>query len=143
MLSKPNYGWTNINLGSFNGRGSYLTDIPLDCLNSFINALKYSLPASIHFDEEGSEFILTADFSGVYIISEREKTELIKIEIQFLDLINEVVKDIEDNFNDWLLWTDYYEEHPLKDNEGLKIRKNNMENKINILKSMLNEYKQP
>lgn len=140
MFSKPKYGWTNINLGDFKGRGSYLTDIPLDCLNSFINALKCSLPASIYFDEEGSEFILVADFNGVYIISEREKTELIKIDIDFLDLIKEVIKDIEDNFNDWLLWMDYYEEHSLNNNEALKIRKNSIENKLNTLKSMLKEY---
>lgn len=125
---------------TFSGKGSYLTDIPLECLNSFINALKYSIPASVCFDEEGSGFILVADFNGVYIISEREKTELIKIDILFLDLVNEVIKDIEDNFNDWVLWIDCYEEDSLKNNEALKARKNNMKNKINILKSMLKQY---
>ena len=111
MLSKPRYGWTNVTIGEFQGRASYLTDVPMDCLISFINSFKYGIPASVFFDEEGSTFTLvTESYNNTYIISEREDTELININKRFLDLAKELIKDIEDNLEDWVFWEDYYDD---------------------------------
>lgn len=104
MLSKPYAGWTNVAIGEFKGNASYLTDVPMDCLIAFINALEYYIPASVFFDEEGSEFTLVVGFNGVYVISEREETRLISVDRRFLDIARELVKDIEDNLEDWVLW---------------------------------------
>ena len=137
MLSKPRYGWTNIKLGNFIGRGSYLTDIPFDLLNSFINAIKYDIPASVWFDEEGSEFTLVSHYSGTYIIVERETTELITIDINFNQLTNEIINDLESNIKEWTTWLDYLE---LTEKE-LEKRENSIKNKIEELKILLNKNK--
>lgn len=136
MFSKPIHGWTDITIGDFTGRGSYLTDIPMDVLNAFINSLDYSIPASIRFDEEGSEFILVSHYYNTYIILEREKTELISININYLDLIKEAIKDIEDNLEDWVYWESYYE----LDNDDAENRRLSLLDKIEKVKLLLKEW---
>ena len=36
MFSKPKAGWVDINIGNYEISASYLTDIPMDFLNSLI-----------------------------------------------------------------------------------------------------------
>lgn len=134
MLSRPECGWTDIKLGCFEGRGSYLTDIPLELLNSFISSLIYNIPASIFFDEEGSEFILVSYYDKTYIILDRDKkTNLINIEIDFFDLIHEVIYDIESNIFEWVNWYSYKN----SSKEELLERELLIVSKINELKRLL------
>ena len=136
MLSKPKYGWTDITLGDFAGRGSYLTDIPVDLLNAFINALRDFIPASVFFDEEGSEFTLVSHFNGTYIIVEREeKPELISVDIRFVELIKEVINDIESDIEGWADWMCYYD----LTEEELTQRENLLKSKIEELKNLISE----
>lgn len=136
MLSKPYTGWTKVTIGDFKGRASYLTDIPMDCLIAFINALEYNIPASVLFDEEGSEFTLVTSVDGTYIISEREEPKLFVINKGFLKLVRELINDIEDNLEDWVLWDYDYEFH--NDSEGiLNERRNIIKKRIKRLKELL------
>ena len=134
MLSKPRFGWTNVTIGNFDGRASYLIDVPMDCLISFINSLKYGIPASVFFDEEGTTFTLVTElYNNTYIISERENTELLTIDKSFLDLAKELIKDIEDNLDNWVLWQDYYEESE----EDLDKRRSLMNCRLEKLKELV------
>ena len=36
MISNPHAGWCDFKLGDFEGSPSYLTDVPVDLLNAFI-----------------------------------------------------------------------------------------------------------
>ena len=36
MISNPKHGWSNFDLKVFHGTSSYLTDVPVDLLNAFI-----------------------------------------------------------------------------------------------------------
>lgn len=36
MISNPKHGWSNFDLRVFHGTPSYLTDVPVDLLNAFI-----------------------------------------------------------------------------------------------------------
>lgn len=136
MLSKPKHGWTDITLGDFTGRGSYLTDIPVDLLNAFINALRDFTPASVFFDEEGSEFTLVSHYDGTYIIAEREeKPELISIDIRFIELIKEVINDIESDIKGWADWMCYYD----LTEEELTQRENLLKSKIEELKNLISK----
>lgn len=138
MFSKPKYGWTEITLGDFKGRGSYTTDIPMDLLNAFINALKYSIPASVFFDEEGSEFTLVSHYDGTYIIVEREeKPKLISVDIRFFKLIKEIINDLESNIDEWTNWMCYYD----STEEELSERENLLKSKIEELKNLINQNK--
>ena len=136
MLSKPCAGWTKVTIGDFEGRASYMTDIPMDCLIAFINALEYNIPASVLFDEEGSGFTLVTSVDGTYIISEREELKLFVINKGFLKLVRELINDIEDNLEDWVLWDYDYEFH--NDSEGiLNERRNIIKKRVKRLKELL------
>lgn len=136
MLSKPCAGWTKVTIGDFEGRASYMTDVPMDCLIAFINALEYNIPASVLFDEEGSEFTLVTSVDGTYIISEREEPKLFVINKGFLKLVRELINDIEDNLEDWVLWDYDYEFH--NDSEGiLNERRNIIKKRVKRLKELL------
>lgn len=136
MLSKPYAGWTKVTIGDFEGRASYMTDVPMDCLIAFINALEYNIPASVFFDEEGTEFTLVTSADGTYVISEREESKLFVINKRFSKLAREFINDIEDNLEDWVLWDYDYEFH--NDSEGvLNERRNIMEKRVKRLKELL------
>ena len=107
MFSKPRYGWSDVSLGNFKGRCSYLTDVPVDILNAFINAIKYDLPASVFFEEEGSEFILVSSLYNTYIISDRKETKLYQSEVSIFELAKEVISDIDTNLDEWIDWMNY------------------------------------
>ncbi|MBQ3421517.1 MAG: hypothetical protein IJH34_07570, partial [Romboutsia sp.] len=113
MLSIPKYGWTNVTIEEFEGVASYLTDVPIDCLISFINALENNdIPASIFFDEEGSYFTVVSRMYETYIIVEREEQpELITINKSTISLAKELIYDIESNLEEWVLWFNYYDEY--------------------------------
>ena len=57
MISDPRYGWCRFNLGTFEGTPSYLTDVPVDLLDAFLD---YHVKGcgTAWFDEEGTEFTL-------------------------------------------------------------------------------------
>lgn len=136
MLSKPYAGWTKVTIGDFEGRASYLTDVPMDCLIAFINALEYNIPASVLFDEEGAEFTLVTSVDGTYVISEREDSKLFVINKEFLKLVRELINDIENNLEDWVLWGYDYVFH--NDSEGiLNERRNIIKKRIKRLKELL------
>ena len=136
MLSKPYAGWTKVTIEDFEGRASYMTDVPMDCLIAFINALEYNIPASVLFDEEGTEFTLVTSTDGTYVISEREESKLFVINKRFSKLARELKNDIEDNLEDWVLWDYDYEFH--NDSEGiLNERRNIIKKRVKRLKELL------
>ena len=101
MLSNPEYGWCNFELGEFKGSPSYLTDVPVDILEMCIDYKKKN--ASIcYFDEEGSDFVLIFANGEVYIIATREDSMLYKFpETTPEALIEEIILDIERNLDLW------------------------------------------
>ena len=58
MLGKPHGGWTEIKIGDFIGYGSYLTDIPVDCLNACIFALSNNSPLSFFVMKKVANLLL-------------------------------------------------------------------------------------
>lgn len=109
MLTKPKHGWTNLQIGDFTERASYLTDIPNDCLDAFIHALQNNSPAVIFFDAEGWEFHLVASYYQSYIVVDKSDTKVYVIEKNIKELAKELYEDINNNFDDWLSW-DIYED---------------------------------
>lgn len=135
MFSKPEAGWVNINIGNYTMSGSYLTDIPIDFLNSLINSLENNLPFSVLIDEEGIEDILCAYYDEVFIIiKDGNNVEYKKIDMDFNTFRVEIVKDIEIYFNDWIVWS---MEH---DSKILKSREMELRNKLSIAKAKLKKY---
>lgn len=57
MLAKPSYGWSDLKIGNFTSRVSYLTDVPVDLLKASLASLKYDVPLAASFDAEGGRLI--------------------------------------------------------------------------------------
>lgn len=136
MFTEPKHGWTDLKLGCFESRASYLTDIPIDCLDVFIYALQSNSPATIYFDAEGWDFHLISSYYESYIISNKnEKSDLYLIKGSFKELAKELIEDIEKYFDGWINWECYK-----SDNEDeLKERRELLNSKLKSLKILIDK----
>ncbi len=135
MFSKPKVGWVDINIGGYTINGSYLTDIPMNFLDSLISSLKSNLPISIFIDEEGSEDIICAYYDEVYIIVKHcDDVEYKKIDMDFNSFRKDIINGIEANLNQWINW------NMDEDVEVLKNRENELKTKLSIAKEYLKKY---
>lgn len=83
-------------LGGFEGTPSYITDVPFDLLNAFIN-YHYKGTRMVWFDEEGTEFTLVKNPYSLFIISERDENPILHdfSKLNVSDLEKELIEDIE------------------------------------------------
>lgn len=108
MLANLGYGWAKFTLGEFIGEPSYLTDVPINLLDSFIEYLT-SRKSITYFDEEGTEFELIFSFDNLYIISisyddvyKLYQTNINNTTIK--NLTTELINDIESDIDGWIAW---------------------------------------
>lgn len=131
MISNPKNGWCDFDLGDFHGHPSYLTDVAMDLVTAcykFIAGDNHYI--TIGFDEEGSDFILIADYYNCYIIEQKEEEDILhRIDVNIEDLIKEVVNDVESNIDEWAAFAT---EEP----EKIKYNKIRLRNKINLIKEI-------
>lgn len=101
MLINPKYGWCEFNIEDFTGTPSYLTDVPIDTLQAFIDLFKKG-SGCVYFDEEGTSFTLVLTPYSVFIISEQEEEpKIIVVDKNVFELAEELVHDIEQNIQGW------------------------------------------
>ncbi len=108
MFTKPKNGWTDILLGDFEGLGSYIQDVPVEAMDACIRALRDDVPVELHFDEEGSEFTLTADETVKIVAQGYYGSEEYEVRLSKLELIQEILEDMERFFEDWVEWPEEY-----------------------------------
>lgn len=130
MFSKPKYGWTHVSIGDFDGSASYITDVPIDVLDAFIDFYKLHKNICVDFDEEGSTFVLiVVSDIDIYVISEREQVIAYKIDTNINELTNEIISDFEKYIKDWENFTYGFE-------------KLEVERKVNELKQLVKNRKE-
>ena len=101
MISNPEYGWCEFDLGDFHGTPSYMTNVPVDLLECFINYFKYEC-SCCYFDEEGSDFTLVLTPYEVYIIENKEDEPKVRaIDVMIIEMVKELINDIESNIEEW------------------------------------------
>jgi len=147
MLTKPFAGWTdiiidieqvkNLNLSDDKDffRCSYLTDVPMDLLNQFINCLETKQEVKIEFDAEGWEHSLIVNHMNSKQIIFYEKNIEINSEKNIFDLSKELIFDIESYFEDWIIWTPEIE---FDEKEEIEKRKTEIIELLNKLKELTN-----
>lgn len=130
MISNPANGWCNFKLGDFEGTPSYLTDVPLDLLDAFLDYYNKGMGMA-WFDEEGTEFTLVINPYSLFIIAEKEETPVLYdfSKINISDLEKELIEDIERDFAEWTNFT--YED----DCALILQRENKISQKIKELKA--------
>lgn len=104
MITNPKAGWctfTLTGLDDFIGSPSYLTDVPCDLLQTFIN-YRNTGSAVCSFDEEGTDFVFVIENSNhEYIISEADTIKTYTAYTDVDDLQNELIHDIESDIDGW------------------------------------------
>lgn len=137
MISNPKHGWCDFMLSDekdnlFVGTPSYLTNVPVDLLQAFLDYKTKGLGIA-WFDEEGAEFTLVLNPYSMYIIAENEHTELIDFsKVKIDDLIKELIQDIESDLDKWSMFDCDY-----NDEEKIKVNKEHIKNLIYQLKEKL------
>ena len=130
MISNPKHGWSNFDLKTFHGTPSYLTDVPVDLLNAFIQY--HSTGTGIAwFDEEGTEFTLVITPYSLFIIEEKDEPVLHDFsEINIGNLEKELIEDIEKDLTGWseFITSD--------DREEVIMHRDEIRNKIAMLKEL-------
>ena len=130
MISSPNYGWCDFDLKTFHGTPSYLTDVPVDLLNAFI---QYHTTGTgiAWFDEEGTDFTLVITPYSLFIIEEKDEPVLHDFfEIKINNLEKELIEDIE---KDLIGWSEFITSD---DREEVIMHRDEIRNKIAILKEL-------
>ena len=139
MFTKPKNGWTDILLGDFEGLGSYIQDVPVEVMEASIAALKKEKPLELHFDEEGSEFTLTADESTKIVAQGYYGPETYEVKLSKMEIIREICEDMEEYFTDWV---EFSEEYAYFEDDEEEQKQAFFEEREIVLKALLHELKE-
>lgn len=134
MLRMPMYGWSQIEIGDFEGSASYLTDVANDCLLAMIHHYETGFDFVTNFDAEGWTFKVIADEYNVFVIEDKDKPVLHTYDKGIDDLAKEIVSDIEKYFDDWIRW-DYVVEED--DEEVLQKEAERLRSNLKKLKNLM------
>ena len=105
MLSKPEYGWTDVSIaGTLIGPASYLDDVPVMCLRSMISALTQQHDFCVSFDAEGWDFKVISDSIDTYVIFCKDEVSLQRFDIGKKALAEELYHDIASELDAWAQW---------------------------------------
>ena len=137
MLSKPKYGWTDITIGDWTGKLSYIDDVPVVLLDAFINVLSNQKPEVVYFDGEGINYWIVFDLSDTIIITEDENCQysVSRQDVGVRKLGIQMMANIDDNIKAWAYWT-------IDDDnvEGCEERKELLYNKLKRLRDAIYLY---
>ena len=139
MFTKPKNGWTDILLGDFEGLGSYIQDVPVEVMEASIAALKKEKPLELHFDEEGSEFTLTADESTKIVAQGYYGPETYEVKLSKMEIIREICEDMEEYFTDWV---EFSEEYAYFEDDEEEQKQAFFEEREIVLQALLHELKE-
>lgn len=139
MFTKPKNGWTDILLGDFEGLGSYIQDVPVEAMDACIRALRDDVPVELHFDEEGSEFTLTADETVKIVAQGYYGPEEYEVRLSKLELIQEILEDMEKFFEDWVEWP---AEYVFFEDDEKEAKQAFYEERVILLQGLLEELKE-
>lgn len=138
MFTKPKNGWTDILLEDFEGLGSYIQDVPVEVMDACIRALREGVPVELHFDEEGSAFTLIADETVKIVAQGYYGPEEYEVKRSKLELIQEILGDMENFFEDWVEWP---EEYAYFEDEEKEAKQAFYEERVILLQGLLTDLK--
>lgn len=102
MLLKPKYGWSQLEIGNWSDRISYLDDAAFMLLETIIKSYEESTIQSVEFDAEGYEWKLVFDGEKVTVITEKDETEITNLDISRTDIAKGIIDDIRHDVRDWV-----------------------------------------
>jgi hypothetical protein len=111
MLGKPGAGWSRIKIKDVDcGSASYITPLPIECLESLIKSKETGL-FCVSCDAEGYHFYVMADTRKVYAIlfDESNEGQSLKVfdDINIQTMAKEISNDISSNIDAWATWDEF------------------------------------
>lgn len=134
MIKDLGAGWCGFTIGDFHGTPSYITNVPVDLLQVFLD-YKTKGQGIAWFDEEGTEFTLVLNPYSIFVIAENEEGEgkLYNFsELNIDNLIKELIQDVKSNLVGWSI---FY--CSCDDEEEIKVNREHIRNLICQLKREL------
>lgn len=131
VLAPPEAGWSELYIGDWSDRVSYLDDVPMMLLKAFRDYYDrnvHTTPA-VTFDAEGWEFTVVLNPGTVHIIEMKDEAELTTIEVNMAALATQLANDILENIDGWTNWMEYSNYTPY----DLALRKETLMNLCNGL----------
>lgn len=132
MISNPKHGWCNFELGNFQATPSYLTNVPVELLDMFIDYYDRGYGVAV-METEGTfiTFVIAAYTGGIYIIEESSDEKLhIICDREVDDLRDELINDIE---SDLYGWSEFITDD---DPEEIKYNRESIRQKIATLRNL-------
>ena len=132
LISNPINGWCNFDIVNFHGTPSYLTDVPVDILNAFIQYHKTGMGMA-WFNEEGTEFTLVLTPYSFFVIEERDEPKLydFSFKVDIKNLEKDLLHELKNNIDEWAKFFSYV------DDSAVKKHKNEINKKILELEEIL------
>lgn len=131
-------GWCNVHIGNFDSSASYLTDVPLDCLDAAKGYIINHEPIRLYFDAEGYEFDIISDDEKTILHHNMsnvdDKVEIVIEGITPIDLIEQIYKDISEDIDGWCEFLLYNDEQEKIEN------RNDINNSLVFLKMFLDMH---
>lgn len=113
MLSAPENGWTDFQLGSAETvySLSFLTDVAVEWMEQAIHGLKTLEPFSVHGYCEPGRMVCTVSYWNCYIIFEGDdKGDLCEsvytVHVSMLDFCSKLAEDIFSSMEAWVHWNE-------------------------------------
>jgi len=107
-------------------------------MEASIFALKNNAPLELHFDEEGSEFTLTADADTKIVAQGYYGPETYEVKMTKTELIREICEDMEEYFHDWV---EFSEEYAYFEDDEEEQKQAFYDERVIVLKALLEELK--
>lgn len=113
MPSTPCAGWTELSIGDWRNRASYLSDVPMILLKTMEEAIRLRMPKSCVIDAENYEYIMVFDQEHTFVITNSEDGPdyhtFTDIPLGWLnaELGKQLVSDIRKDITRWAEWGDY------------------------------------
>ena len=102
------------------------------------NVRKKNVPLELHFDEEGSEFTLTADEMTRIVAQGYYGPETYEVKLSKLEIIGEICEDMEEYFHDWV---EFSEEYAYFEDDEAEQKQAFYDERVIVLKALLDELK--
>ena len=134
MLSKPQFGWTDITIGDWTGKLSYIDDVPVVLLNAFYNVFSNQKPEVVCFDAEGVNYWIVFDLLDTIIITEDENCQYsvsrqnVGVRVLGMQMWNDIYRELKD----WAYWA--IDDNNAKDYDE---RKELLHNKLQQLEDII------
>lgn len=143
MLSRPENGWTDITIGEWTDRASYVSDVQIDLLDCFIKVFKDNNSHCVSCDAEGWEYIIVIDLNAIHIIESKDTYEYYSYDFMennttLKDVAKELYNDIKENLDAWSVWEPCLDLNDMGDIEEYQKK---ITDKLEILEKMLKEDK--